>query len=139
VGANFRLGLKKFSRLSHTKAYGKARLTSRATGPYVWVGQGFGGFLDLCEKVFFLMIENYVFVPTKSLTPISLHPQLATSSADVIRTQSQPPGRPFRIHPAPILRRRRTAASQPQPPRLPVAPLPSRRLTFLPPPPRMSP
>ena len=22
---------------------------------YVWVGQGFGGFLDLCEKVFFLM------------------------------------------------------------------------------------
>jgi hypothetical protein len=51
VGANFRLGLKKFPRLSHAKAYGKARLISRAMGPYVWVGQGFGGFLDLCEKV----------------------------------------------------------------------------------------
>jgi hypothetical protein len=29
----------------------------------VWVGQGFGGFLDLCEKVFFLVQYSGVVLP----------------------------------------------------------------------------
>jgi hypothetical protein len=60
MGANFRLWLKKSPRLSHTKARGsKAQLRSRSLSHVlrcrcVWVGQRFGGFLDLCE-VFFLI------------------------------------------------------------------------------------
>ena len=46
---------KKLPRLSHVQSIVGVRPFSRVTGHYVWVGQGFGGFLDLREKIFFLV------------------------------------------------------------------------------------
>ena len=50
-----RVAKKKSPRLPHVQSIVGVRPFSRVTDHYVWVGQGFGDFLDLREKVFFLV------------------------------------------------------------------------------------
>jgi hypothetical protein len=51
-------GKKKSPRSPQAKAQVKRRPFSRVAAPCVWMGRGFGDFLGLCEKTFFLITDS---------------------------------------------------------------------------------
>jgi hypothetical protein len=54
-GSEFQAEVKKIPCLSHAKTYARTGLSHGQRAPMYGWGQGFGNFLDLCKKVFFLI------------------------------------------------------------------------------------